>query len=62
MIVHVFRNGESDIDGLHIEADRVTLRDGERFGVVGRALIVGTLPDLTTVPFADIAWFWIEES
>jgi hypothetical protein len=60
MMAHIYRKG--DPDGLHIEAPRVTMRDGGIFGIEGRALIVGVLPDTHAIPFDQIDWFWIEES
>jgi len=58
MVAHIYRHG--DPDGMHIETNRVTLRDG--IGLAQRALVLGTLPDITSIVFEDIDWFWIEES
>jgi len=58
MTAHIYKYGG---DALHIEASRVTMRN-DLSGGPSRSLILGTRPDTQSIPFADIEWFWIEES
>jgi hypothetical protein len=59
MMAHIYRHG--DKDGLHIDTPRVTFREVPD-GPDRQAIILGTLPNITAIPFSEIDWFWIEES
>lgn len=59
MMAHIYRHG--DPEGLHFETNRITLRPQTGLAQ-DRALIFGTLPNLNTLLFDEIDWFWIEES
>lgn len=62
MMVHVYRVGESDNEGLHEQSARVTVfnHDHPRYGAA--SLVIGTLPNLTVIPLSKIRWFWVEEN
>jgi len=61
-MAHIYRRG--DREGLHIDTPRVTLREVTWLPdlAAGRALVLGTQPNITSIPFDQIDWFWIEES
>lgn len=63
MFVHIYRQNESDSDGLHQSTTRVTFRQEFHFGSVYEPCIVlGTLPHVTVIKMKDIRWYWIEEN
>ncbi len=62
MFVHVFRNNETDKDGLHQSTLRVTFKSEDHFsGIYEPVLILGTLPHTTVIKMKDIRWYWVEE-
>lgn len=62
MFVHVYRKNESDKDGLHQSATRITFKSEDHFSFITEpVLIIGTLPNTTVIRMKDIRWFWIEE-
>jgi len=62
MMVHVYRVGERDDEGLHAYYPRVTVfaQDDTSTRYEPPCLVLGTLPDVTVIPMAKIRWFWVE--
>jgi hypothetical protein len=64
VVIHVYRVGEGDDEGLHVETPRVTIfnHPDSRYCDCAPCLVLGTLPNLTVIELAKIRWFWVEEN
>ena len=60
MIVHLYRVGELDSEGLNQKTSRITMFNGEH-PQFSNSLVLGTMSNVTVVPLDQIRWMWIEE-
>lgn len=62
MFVHIYRQNETDMDGLHQSVSRITMKNYDsRLNINEPSIILGTLPNTTVIKMKDIRWFWVEE-
>jgi hypothetical protein len=64
MIAHIYRKGEEDTEGLHVETTRVTVFQDStalRFREDGKPVLVLGAPQLQVIAMDEIRWYWVEE-
>jgi hypothetical protein len=65
VFVHVYlKSGEAEMG---MSAGRVTVftdtrRTLEKYGHNEPVVVIGTMPDITVIPFSKIDWWWVEEN